>query len=269
MSANTHEFTCTGPVQADVDLGSGQLLVSTGIGLTATVTIHPADGREGSRAAAEQTTVEFDNDRLNIHTPRTSGWSLLRGSNQLRIEIRVPEDSSLQARLGSADLRTVGRLGAVEVKTGSGDISIAETSGDVRIQSGSGDIRADVVGGDMQVTTASGDVSATRVAGTTAIRAASADVSLEDAQGPVHLNTASGDIRVGAVHGPELHVNSASGDVTVGVPTGTKVWLDLNTVSGSTASDLQMTGEPVADGPVATVQVRTISGDIQIRRVAA
>jgi len=268
MSANTHEFACTGPIQADIDLGSGQLQVHAGVGLTATVTIHPADGREGSRAAAEQTTVEFDNDRLSIHTPRTSGWSFLRGGSQLRVEIRMPEDSSLQARLGSADLRAVGRLGDVEVKTGSGDISIAETSGDVRIQSGSGDIRADVVLGDLQITTASGDVSATRVTGTTAIRGASADVSLEDAQGPVHLNTASGDIRIGAVRGPELHVNSASGDVMVGIPTGTKVWLDLNTVSGSTASDLQMTGEPAADGPVATVQVRTISGDIQIRRVA-
>jgi hypothetical protein len=269
MSANTHEFTCTGPIQTDIDLGSGLLLVSAGDGLTATVTINPADGREGSRAAAEQTTVEFDHDRLSIHTPRNGGgWAFLRGGSQLRVEIQLPLDSSLQARLGSADLRTVGRLGAVEVKTGSGDIAIAQTSGDVRIQSGSGDIRADVVGGDMQVTTASGDVSATRVAGMTSIRAASADVMLEDAQGPVHLNTASGDIRVGAVRGPELHANSASGDVTVGVPSGTKVWLDLNTVSGSTASDLQMTGEPVADGPVATVQVRTISGDIQIRRVA-
>jgi len=138
----------------------------------------------------------------------------------------------------------------------------------VQIQSVSGDIRADVVGGDMEITTASGDVSATRVEGTTSIRGASADVTLEEAEGPVHLNTASGDIRVGAVRGAELHANSASGDVMVGVPTGTKVWLDLNTVSGSTASDLQMTGEPVSDGPVATVQVRTISGDIQIRRVA-
>lgn len=268
MSANMHEFTCTGPVQTDIDLGSGDLLVTAGDGLTATVSITPADGREGSRAAAEQTTVEFDNDRLSIHTPRQGGWTLLRGGSQLRVEIRLPLDSSLQARLGSADLRTAGRLGAVEVKTGSGDISIAETSGDVRIQSGSGDIRADVVGGDMQVTTASGDVTAHRVQGTAAIRGASADVLLEDAQGPVHLNTASGDIRIGAVRGPELHANTASGDVTVGVPTGTKVWLDLNTVSGSTASDLQMTGEPVADGPVATVQVRTVSGDIQIRRVA-
>lgn len=268
MSANTHEFTCTGPVQTDVDLGSGDLVVTAGPGLTATVTINPADGREGSRAAAEQTTVEFDHDRLSIHTPRNSGWSLLRGGSHLRVEIRLPLDSSVQARVGSADVRTVGRLGTVDVKTGSGDVSIAETSGDVRVQSGSGDIRADVVGGDMQITTASGDVSASRVTGSTSIRGASADVMLEDAQGPVHLNTASGDIRVGAVRGPELHANTASGDVTVGVPTGTKVWLDLNTVSGSTTSDLQMTGGPVTDGPVATVQIRTVSGDIQIRRVA-
>ena len=72
MSANTHEFTCTGPVQADIDLGSGQVQVSTSPDLTATVTITAGDGREGSRAAAEQTTVEFDNDRLSIHTPRNS-----------------------------------------------------------------------------------------------------------------------------------------------------------------------------------------------------
>ena len=268
MSANIHEFTCTGPVETEIELGAGALLVTAGDDLTATVSITPADGREGSRAAAEASTVEFDRDRLTIHTPRNNGWSILRGGGNLRVEIRLPVDSSVHARVGSADIRTVGRLGNVDIKTGSGDIVIDQTSGDVRIQSGSGDIRAEQVVRDMHVTTASGDVTAVCVLGTTSIKAASADLVLDDAQGPVHLNTASGDIRIGAVRGPELHAHSASGDVLVGVPAGTKVWLDLSTISGSTASDLHMTGEPVADGPVATVQVRTISGDIQIRRVA-
>lgn len=266
MSENSHEFTCAGPVQTEVELGSGVLLVTASDNLTATVTITAADGREGSRSAAEQTVVEFDRDRLSIHTPRNSGWTFLRGG-QLRIEVRLPVDSDLTARLGSADMRTTGRLGTVEVKTGSGDVSVAETSGALRVQSGSGDIRTDVIGGELSVTTASGDVSATRV-GAATVKGASADISIEETNGPVRLNTASGDIRIGAVRGPELHANSASGDVMVGVPAGTQVWLDLNTVSGSTMSDLQMTGQAAAHGPVATVQVRTVSGDIQIRRVS-
>jgi DUF4097 and DUF4098 domain-containing protein YvlB len=268
MSANIQEFACTGPVQAEIELGAGAILVTASDDLTATVSVTPADGRDSSRAAAEATTIEFDRDQLTIRTPRNSGWGILRGGSNLRVEVRLPLDSSVRARVGSADVRTAGRVGDVDIKTGSGDIVIDQTSGDLRIQSGSGDIRADLVGRDLHVTTASGDVTANRVLGTTAIKAASADLVLDDAQGPVHLNTASGDIRIGAVRGPELHANSASGDVLVGVPAGTKVWLDLNTVSGSAASDLHMTGEPAADGPVATVQVRTISGDIQIRRVA-
>jgi Putative adhesin len=266
MPENSYEFTCTGPVQTEVELGAGALLVTAGDDLTATVTIAPADGREGSRAAADQTMVEFDRDRLSIHTPR-SGWNFLRGGGQLRIEVRLPVDSDLLARLGSADLRTTGRLGTVEVKTGSGDVSVAETSGDLRVQSGSGAIRTDVIGRELSVTTASGDVSASRV-GAATVKGASADISIEETQGPVRLNTASGDIRIGAVRGPELHANSASGDVMVGVPAGTQVWLDLNTVSGSTMSDLQMTGQAAAEGPVTTVQIRTVSGDIQIRRVS-
>jgi Putative adhesin len=266
MSENSYEFTCTGPIHTEVELGAGVLLVTASDDLTATVSITPADGRDGSWAAAEQTVVDFAQDRLSIHTPRNSGWNFLRGG-QLRIEVRMPVDSDLTTRLGSADLRTTGRLGTVEVKTGSGDVSVAETSGDLRVQSGSGDIRTDIIGRALSVTTASGDVSATRV-GAATVKGASADISIQETTGPVHLNTASGDIRIGAIRGSELHANSASGDIQVGVPAGTQVWLDLNTVSGSTMSDLHMTGQAAPEGPVATVQVRTLSGDIQIRRVS-
>jgi hypothetical protein len=267
MSAKTHEFACTGPVQAEVDLGAGVLLVTATDDLTATVVVSPGDSRDGSRAAVEQTSVEFDRDRLTIHGPRTTGWNFLRGGSQLRIEVRLPTDSGVAAQLGSADVRTAGRLGTVEVRTGSGDISVAETSGDLRVQSGSGDVRTDLIGREFQAVTASGDVSASRVLGVVSVKAASGDVVIDDPHGPVHLNTASGDIRVGAVRGQELHAHSASGDVVVGVPSGRKVWLDLSTMSGSTSSDLDMTGQTPSDGPVTTIQVRTMSGDIQIRRV--
>jgi DUF4097 and DUF4098 domain-containing protein YvlB len=269
MTEKTHEFTCTGPIQAEVYLGSGDVVASTVDDLVATVRISPGDGRDSSRTAAENTTVEFDHDQLRIRAPESSGWGFRRGSGQIRVELRLPVDSALRTKAGSADLRLSGRLGDIDAKTGSGDITVTETSGALRVHSGSGDIRAENVGGDLSIETASGDVSASRVAGVVTVNAASADVTIDDAFGAVTVSTASGDVRLGTMRGPELHVNSASGDVTVGVPAGTRVWLDLSTLSGSTRSDLDMSQQSPTDGPAATVQVRTMSGDIHVRRVAA
>jgi hypothetical protein len=53
------------------------------------------------------------------------------------------------------------------------------------------------------------------------------------------------------------------------VASGTGVWLDLNTVSGSTRSNLDMNqGAPPAGGHALTLRVATVSGDITINRVA-
>jgi DUF4097 and DUF4098 domain-containing protein YvlB len=267
MPENAHEFQCTGPIQAEISLGAGDIVVATADELVATVLVSPGDGREGSRTAAENTRVEFDHDRLRVHNPDNHGWGFRRGG-QIRVELRLPVDSTLRTQAGSADLRASGRLGSLEVKTGSGDVTVAETSGSLHAESGSGDVRAQTVGGELHVRTASGDITAGQVRGGLSVTAASADVTIDDVSGPVRLSTASGDIRLGVVHGPDLRVNSASGDVTVGVPIGTRVWLDLSTVSGSTRSDLEMTGQqPTDQGATTSLAVRTISGDIHIRRV--
>jgi hypothetical protein len=61
---------------------------------------------------------------------------------------------------------------------------------------------------------------------------------------------------------------TASGDVSVGVAAGTGVWLDLNTASGSTTSDLAMGGGPSEGVREAAleVRIRTASGDIDVHR---
>jgi len=272
MSEKTHEFTCTGPIEAEVVLGAGDIIVSTTDALVATVVVRSRDGRDASVEAVEQTRVEFDHDRLTVHAPDHRGWSLRWGTGQLQIELTLPHDSALRTIGGSTDVRQTGRLGRFDAKTGSGDVTLAETSGPVHVESGSGDVRAQTVGGDLGVHTASGDVSVSRVVGELTVKAASADVRIDEALGQVRVNTASGDVQVGAIRGAGLQVNSASGDVVVGVPIGTRVWLDLSTLSGSTRSDLEMSGTAPTgptDGPTTSVQVRTMSGDVHIRRVGS
>jgi Toastrack DUF4097 len=261
------EFTTTGPIDVDVRVRSGDVTITAVDQFAAVVTVHPQDGSDASRVAAEQTTVTYTDGRLHVETPRTTGW-LGAWRGRVRVSLSVPRESLVTANLGSADLRAEGRLGGAWVDTGSGDVSIAETSGDVNADSGSGDLRVGRVAGNLRLHTASGDVFAEDVSGELTVESASGDVTIGAARGVARIHTASGDIRVDAARGGEVNIDAASGDVSVGVPTGTSVWLDLVSVSGSTRSELQPSGEPEG-GPALTLRVQTMSGDIRVRRTAS
>jgi DUF4097 and DUF4098 domain-containing protein YvlB len=118
------------------------------------------------------------------------------------------------------------------------------------------------------VETASGDVSSRLTGGATKVSTASGDVEIDQANSAVNVSTASGDVAVGAPRQGEVQVKTASGDVALRVPAGTGVWLDLNTISGTTRSDLDMAAEAPAAGPSLTLRVRTLSGDIEVYRTA-
>ena len=67
-----------------------------------------------------------------------------------------------------------------------------------------------------------------------------------------------------------VSAHSVSGDVTIGVRRGSKVYLDCNTVSGDTSSELELsTDAPAGDGPLVEIRAKTVSGDIRITRAAA
>ncbi len=266
-------FPCEGPISAQVRVGGGTVRVSVGDPLVVGVRVGPDDGSDASQAAAEATTIQFTGGRLRVETPE-SGGRLFRRSGKVSVELSLPPDSQLQASVGSADVHVEGRLTDVGVQAGSGDTYVEETSGDLTIKTGSGDVRTERVGGALRFSSGSGDVTATSVEGQVAVDVASGDVSIDEAGGPVKVTSASGDIRIGALRGDQVKVNSASGDVLLGVPTGTLVWLDLSTVSGSTDTDLNVSGQAqsAASEPNAaplSLQVRTVSGDINVHRTNA
>jgi hypothetical protein len=269
MSLQTHatsqEFPCPQPIATSIRIGGGSIAVTAEDRPFAVITVDPYDASDASHQAAEQTEITFNGDRLRIEVPRTGAGRIFRRDGKVRVDVRMPLDSRFQAQVGSADIRTEGRLAEAIVRTGSGDAYVAQTTGLFRAETGSGDVRADEVG-ELRVNTASGDVSATLVACEASISTASGDVQIEDVRGDIRANAASGDVQIRAARGNQIVVHSASGDVEVGVPAGTTVWLDLNTLSGSTKSDLTMTDAP-GSGAQLNIQVRTASGDITLRRV--
>jgi DUF4097 and DUF4098 domain-containing protein YvlB len=264
-----HEFSHDGPVDAQVKVGSGELRVLAEATSTVTVDVRPADDSDASRQAAANTLVDFSGDRLRVEVPESNGGWLFRRGARVDIDIRLPRHSRLRANTGSADVHLDGELGMADLNTGSGDTVVGTVTGDLTVRSGSGDLRGDRVDGDLKVKSGSGDVSVGLCVGSVSITTGSGDIEIAEARGEVGTHTASGDIRLQTVRAGDVRANTASGDVTVGVPVGTKVWLDVNTVSGSTTSHLEMSSAPPEGGAQVNLRLQTVSGDILIRRVSA
>jgi len=118
--------------------------------------------------------------------------------------------------------------------------------------------------------TASGDIELEIVRGPLSVNSASGDVTIGEAYDNVTANTVSGDQEHGAVMRGKVSAHSVSGDVTIGVRRGSKVYLDCNTVSGDTSSELELTTDaPDGDGPLVEIRAKTVSGDIRITRASA
>jgi hypothetical protein len=265
-----HEFPCPTPITMNIKLAGGAADVYAVERETAAVEVEPYDDSSAAREAAERIHVELRGDTLVVECPTGSGW-LSRQRNRVRVHAWVPIDSALNSSVASADVACHGRFAAVTANGASGDLRVEEVTGDLVVNTASGDVHAGRVGGRLQVDSASADVRAAYVGGDAKTDSASGDVEIDELGGGLSANTASGDLRVGVTRGGTVKVNSASGDVTIGVPAGTLAWLDLSSMSGSTHSDLAMTdgAEPVATGEAAlNVQVRTMSGDIHVHRVA-
>jgi Putative adhesin len=263
-----HEYPCQGPIRAEVRVRAGVITVTAEERHTVAVVVEAYDDAEASRTAADETRVEFHDGLLRVETPDvdSSGW-FFRRSARVRVDLRVPLDSHLAAFGGSADIHTTGRLSGATARSGSGDIYVNDIAGDLTVDSGSGDVRADSIAGALSVKTGSGDVRVASATGPVTAQVASGDVTIDEAGGEVRVSTASGDVRIGAATGDQVQVKAASGDVSVGVPVGTKVWLDLSTLSGTTTSDLEMTGNtPPAGGAQLALRVHTLSGDIYVHR---
>jgi DUF4097 and DUF4098 domain-containing protein YvlB len=83
------------------------------------------------------------------------------------------------------------------------------------------------------------------------------------------VNTASGDVELRSVREGDVKLNSASGDIEVGIATGSRLWVEAQSLSGETSSDIDLeSGAPIAsdEGPLVDLKARTLSGDISVRR---
>lgn len=211
--------------------------------------------------------------RRGIYLSWGEGPEIRHGGPDIRLRVTCPRGADLDIRTKSADIRARGEFGTVDVKTASGDISVEDAGGDARVKTASGDVHFHDVKGRLDVKSASGDLHADSVAGAAIVQLVSGDVLIGDAGDSVTANTVSGDQRLEAVVQGRMELRAISGDISVGIRRGSRLFVDANTVSGSTSSELELGDtpeqEPSAEGPLVELFAKTVSGDVRIERAPA
>jgi DUF4097 and DUF4098 domain-containing protein YvlB len=203
---------------------------------------------------------------VDVHRKRFRFFDFMSGEIILRV--RAPREADVEITAASADTNARGTWGELKAQVASGDLYVDELTRGANVKSASGDVQLRDVAGSVTVNTASGDVDLGSVGGDLIVRSASGDVEVEEAHGPVTIQTASGDQQVGSVRSGRVTTQSASGDQTIGVRRGTRVFLDVKTMSGDAHSELELGDAPHddVDGPEVELRATSMSGDITVRR---
>lgn len=241
-----------------------------------TVELEPLRDDDVTREAIERAIVEQKGDEITVEIGLGGkgfgvgpAWITFGRSPSVAVRIRCPEGAELDCTTASADVSATGRLGRVEVKSASGDVSVEDVA-TLRVQSASGDVRAATVEGEARVQTVSGDVRIRAVSGPATATTVSGDLGIDDAQGELSGKTVSGDVRIGAIRQGQIKLQSVSGDVRVAVRPGTRLRIDAHSTSGQVSSELDVKDTPsdTPAGAEAQLEVKTVSGDIEITRAA-
>lgn len=268
------QFEVSGPAELDVRLASGEIEVDAT--LEGRVEIELTGHDDESRALVEDARIDLQGHgapKIVVDVPQRRsgfGFGAIFGRPGITCRVRCPERSLLAARTKSASVEARGTIGGAKVSTASGDITLEQVAGDMSAKSASGDVGAREITGSANVQTASGDVSIETARGPLSVATASGDVEIGAAYDDVSVNSVSGDQRHRAVLQGSVGAHSVSGDIEIGVRRGSRAWLDCNTVSGDTSSELELSSDaPEGDGPLVEIRAKTVSGDIRITRAPA
>ena len=281
----TETFQTPGAVRLNLELPSGAIEIETSETDETRVELEALSENEQVREMVDAARIESVRrgdghevvvevrTRHGVWISFSKGPDIRIGSPEMRLRISCPAGAELDVRTKSADLEARGNYGAADIKTASGDVNVEHAAG-AQVKTASGDVHFETVDGYFDVKTASGDVYADSVASDSNIQLVSGDLHIGEAGGSISANTVSGDQRIGAVVEGRVELRTVSGDVGVGIRRGSRVFIDANTVSGSTSSEFDLSDAPQpvapsADSPLVEVYAKTVSGDVRIERAPA
>lgn len=173
-----------------------------------------------------------DNIMIKVRVPKKSG----RGADS-DLRVNVPENSSIDVGVVSADIQVSDLLGEQRLRTVSGDVTTESTGSDVKAQSVSGDVEivgnkaeartvASTVSGNVAVFRAAGDVRAETITGKVVVDEGSFD--------RVSLNTVNGEVLFQAQlrDDGKFSAETINGEVDAEFTGGISARIDVSTING-------------------------------------
>src|SRR5262249_24889553 len=134
------EFPCPEPIDANVSLASGTVLVNAEPVEGNVVRVVVARGRsfDADDQAVDDVAVEFADRQLVVSEESRRGFAWR--SKELHIKIWMPTGSRLAVQAASADVKCSGEYGATDIHTASGRVDVQTVHGPVEITAMSGDL---------------------------------------------------------------------------------------------------------------------------------
>jgi len=192
-------FTTPAPIAAVLDVPAGRVQFIAADRADTAVEVLPFDASKSRDVkAAEKTSVEFADGVLRISA--AAGSKVLGPSGSVEITVQLPAGSAVEAKVASAELRGVGRLGDIAFEAAQSDIKIDEAA-HVRVTTQAGDVAVGSLTGSAEISTQKGDI--------TVATALSASLDAGTTHGRVH-NSLKND----GVTAVTIRATTAYGDIT-------------------------------------------------------
>jgi hypothetical protein len=260
-----HTFKTTSPPRITIDFRSGSINIDTQDVEETTVELRGHNDDSATRSLIDDTVIDQRSGDIVVLVPkRTLG--LFGRTPDLLLDITAPHGSRLNVKSDSADLSARGSYGQTRAASGSGDLSIEQLTGSAQLRSGSGDVTVNTVEAALTVGTGSGDIQVDSAHADLTVQSGSGSVVVDSVIGSLKAQTGSGDVAVRRVSRGRVNAKAASGDLHVGVADGVPAWLDVKTVTGGVSNELE-SSDPVGAGEqYVRLDLKTVSGDIDIVR---
>lgn len=224
----------------------------------------------GTRSMSFQLTSEEGDARL---VGTLSGFPLF-GGVRVRVEVRVPEDYSLDLRTGGGSIEVDGVGGSIRARTSGGRIDLEETGGPVRVHTSGGSISAEDVDGDLRARTSGGRIRASEVNGEVDVETSGGSIQIDQVPGPVEARTSGGSVTVRFSDSPGGHIRTSGGSIEVEFPSQSGINLDARTSGGRVLVDGEILVQGTLDrghvvglinGGGDDLELRTSGGNVRVR----
>ncbi len=274
----TQEFPLTGPINLDIRVSVGAIVVRADDDLDA-ARVELVPRREDSDVLA-RTRVNLDGRTLTVRGPKGKGWSLdkLHGATTcadiVDVHVHVPSGTDMRLASYGAQATVSGRAGSVVIATGAGTSTVERVDGDLVARFANGSIDVARVDGSAMLRFNGGRAHLGEVVGDVSLACGNGDIDVDAVHGSVKARTGAGAVTIGQTAG-NVDMSTGSGLLSVGLRPGQPARLDISTGHGRLISDLDVTdAEPVveADGtttPAITIRARTGHGDVRLFRATA